>query len=197
MMETLGTLATSLGLGVGAGINAYATFLIYGLVARFFPEFVGRTELSSFFASTPVLITLGVLYTIEFLADKIPAVDHAWDAIHTFIRPLAGALIGWVSASPDAPDALMATAAILGGGAALGSHVAKASLRAVSTATTGGAGNPVLSLIEDFFVLIQSIIAVFLPYLVLAFLLLVALPGFFILLALMKRRADRSAESAR
>lgn len=193
MIETLTALATSVGLGVGAGINAYATFLIYGLLARFFPEFAAGGELSSFFASTPVLIALAVLYTIEFFADKIPAVDHAWDAIHTFIRPLAGALIGLVSASPDAPDALVATAAILGGGAALGSHVAKASLRAASTVTTGGVGNPVLSMVEDVFVLIQSVIAVFLPYLVLGFLLLVALPGFFILLALMKRRADRAA----
>jgi hypothetical protein len=195
MIETLTTLATSLGLGVGAGVNAYATFLIYGLLARFFPALTGSGELSSFFSSTPVLIALGVLYTIEFFADKIPAVDHVWDAMHTFIRPLAGALIGLVSASPDAPAGLVATAAILGGGAALGSHVAKSSLRAASTATTGGAANPILSVLEDVFVLIQSVVAVFLPYLVLAFLLLVALPGFFIILAVMKRRGDRAAAS--
>lgn len=197
MIEALSTLATSFGLGVGAGINAYATFLIYGLLARFFPSFVGTSELSSFLSSTPVLITLAVLYMIEFVADKIPAVDHAWDVIHTFIRPLAGALIGFVSASPDASDGLVVTAAILGGGAALGSHVAKASLRAASTATTGGTANPILSILEDVFVLVQAIISIFLPYLVLAFLLFVALPAFFILLAVMKRRADRETATAR
>lgn len=196
MIETITTLLTAAGLGVGAGVNAYATFLIYGLLARFFPAFVGTSEISSFVSSTPVLIGLAVLYAIEFFADKIPALDHAWDAIHTFVRPLAGALIGFVSASPDAPESLIAVSAILGGGMALGSHVAKSSLRAVSTTTTGGTANPVLSLLEDAFVVVQAVVAVFLPWLVLALLLLVVVPGFFILLAVMKRRSDRAAVAA-
>lgn len=197
MIETLATLATATGLGVGAGINAYATFLIYGLLARFFPQFIGTSELGAFLSSPPVLIGLAVLYTIEFFADKIPALDHAWDVIHTFIRPLAGALIGFVSAAPNAPQSLVVAAAILGGGAALTSHLGKSSLRAVSTTTTGGTANPILSLIEDVFVVVGSVISVFLPYLVLVFLLLIGLPGFFILLAIMKRRADRAPASAR
>ena len=193
MMETLTTLATAAGLGVGAGVNAYATFLIYGLLARFFPSFVPTTESTAFLSSTPVLIVLGVLYTIEFLADKIPAIDHAWDAVHTFVRPLAGALIGFVSASPaDSPQSLLAVASILGGTMALGSHVAKSSLRAVSTTTTAGTANPILSLVEDAFVIVQAVIAVFLPWVVLAMLLLIVLPGFFILLAYLKRRAERA-----
>ena len=196
MMETITTLLTAAGLGVGAGVNAYATFLIYGLLARFFPGLVGTSEMTSFVSSTPVLIGLAVLYMIEFFADKIPALDHAWDAIHTFVRPLAGALIGFVSASPDAPDSLIAVSSILGGGLALGSHVAKSSLRAVSTTTTGGTANPVISVFEDLFVVVQAVVAVFLPWLVLAFLLLFVVPGFFILLAVMKRRSERTAAVA-
>lgn len=196
MMETITTLLTAAGLGVGAGVNAYATFLIYGLLARFFPGLVGTSEMTSFVSSTPVLIGLAVLYSIEFFADKIPALDHAWDAIHTFVRPLAGALIGFVSASPDAPDSLIAVSSILGGGLALGSHVAKSSLRAVSTTTTGGTANPVISVFEDLFVVVQAVVAVFLPWLVLAFLLLFVVPGFFILLAVMKRRSERTAAVA-
>lgn len=198
MMETLTTLATAAGLGVGAGVNAYATFLIYGLLARFFPSFVGTTDMTSFLSSTPVLIVLGVLYAIEFLADKIPAVDHAWDAVHTFVRPLAGALIGFVSASPsDAPQSLVIVSTILGGTMALGGHMAKSSLRAVSTTTTGGTANPVLSLLEDAFVVVQSVLAVFLPWVVLGILLLIVLPGFFLLLAFLKRRGDRAAAVTR
>lgn len=193
MIETITTLATAAGLGVGAGVNAYATFLVYGLLARYFPSFTGNSEMSQFVSSTPVLITLAVLYAIEFVADKIPALDHAWDVVHTFIRPLAGALIGFVSASPDAPDSLVATAAILGGTFALGSHLTKSSIRAVSTTTTAGTANPILSLLEDAFVVVQSVVAVFLPYVVLAMLIFVVLPAFFIVLAVMKRRADRRA----
>ncbi|MGH6692806.1 MAG: DUF4126 domain-containing protein, partial [Gammaproteobacteria bacterium] len=86
----MSSLLTSIGLGLGAGVNAYATLLVFGLLSRWKPGMFDR-ELAEFFSSTPVLITVAVLYVIEFLADKIPVVDHAWDAVHTFVRPAAGA----------------------------------------------------------------------------------------------------------
>ena len=85
----ISSLLTSVGLGMGAGINAYATLLVFGLLARWQPMWF-NDDLAHFFASTPVLIVVGVLYVIEFVADKIPTVDHVWDVIHTFIRPAAG-----------------------------------------------------------------------------------------------------------
>jgi hypothetical protein len=189
MGEMITTLITSAGLGIGAGVNAYATFLVFGGLARFYPNlFPG--DVAEFFASTPVLIAMGVMYVIEFVADKFPAVDHAWDAVHTFIRPLAGGLVALASANPEMPKAIIISAAILGGSAALSSHMVKAGVRLGSTATTGGAANPFLSIIEDIFAVIQSLLSIFLPY-VLLVLLLIFLP--IILLWMSRRHRVRSA----
>jgi multisubunit Na+/H+ antiporter MnhB subunit len=81
----IASLLTSAGLGLGAGINAYATLLVFGLLARWQPNMF-HDEMARFFASTPVLIVVGVLYLIEFLADKVPTVDHVWGH-HPHIHP--------------------------------------------------------------------------------------------------------------
>jgi len=161
----IASLLTSVGLGLGAGINAYATLLVFGFVARWQPA-IFHDDLARFFARTPVLIVVGILYLIEFAADKIPAVDHAWDILHTLIRPVAGALVAWAAVSDRIPHGAVIVASVLAGGAALGSHATKATLRGVSTVMTGGLGNPVLSLIEDVFAFISAAIAIFLPWLV-------------------------------
>lgn len=163
MAELLALLGTSVGLGVGAGVNAYATLLVFGLIARFQPSLFPGAE-AQFFASTPVLITLGVLYTVEFFADKVPTIDHAWDAIHTFIRPAAGALVAFSAASREIPNEWVILASVIAGGAALTSHVGKASLRAGSTVTTGGLANPILSVIEDVVAIVGTMLALLLPY---------------------------------
>jgi hypothetical protein len=174
MIDVIGSLLTSAGLGVGAGVNAYATMLVFGLLARFRPGMF-PDDLAHFFSSTPVLIVLAVLYTIEFVADKIPAVDHGWDIVHTFIRPAAGALVAWAAVSNQIPRGAVIVASVLAGSAALGSHLVKASVRGLSTAATGGLGNPVLSLIEDFFAFVNAIVAIFAPFLVLIVALIVTL----------------------
>lgn len=174
MTSIIASLLTSAGLGVGAGVNAYATMLVFGLLARFRPGMF-PDDLAHFFASTPVLIVLGVLYTVEFIADKIPAVDHVWDIIHTFIRPAAGALVAWAAVSDQIPRGAVIIASVIAGSAALGSHLVKASVRGVSTATTGGFGNPILSLLEDLFAFVNAILAIFAPFLVVVIVLLVTL----------------------
>jgi hypothetical protein len=161
----IASLLTSAGLGLGAGINAYATLLVFGIVARWQPA-IFHDDLARFFASTPVLIVVGVLYLIEFIADKVPTVDHVWDIIHTLIRPVAGALVAWAAVSDHIPHGAVILAAVIGGGAALGSHATKATLRGASTLTTGGLGNPILSVIEDIFAFLNALIAIFLPWLV-------------------------------
>lgn len=172
-------LLTSLGLGLGAGVNAYATLLVFGLISRWKPGLFDR-QLAEFFSSTPVLIAVGVLYAIEFLADKIPAVDHVWDMVHTFIRPAAGALVGWAATANELPQGAVILASVIAGGAALTTHAAKASLRVASTATTAGAANPVISLVEDVFAVISAILAILLPWLVLVVVVVVTI--FFLLL---------------
>ncbi|MEA2338589.1 MAG: hypothetical protein QOE82_2596 [Thermoanaerobaculia bacterium] len=161
----IASLLTSAGLGLGAGINAYATLLVFGIVARWQPA-IFHDDLARFFASTPVLIVVGVLYVIEFIADKVPTVDHVWDVIHTLIRPIAGALVAWAAVSDRIPHGAVILAAVIAGGAALGSHATKATLRGASTLTTGGLGNPILSVIEDIFAFLNALIAIFLPWLV-------------------------------
>ena len=164
---------TSAGLGIGAGINAYATLLVFGLLARWQPG-VFHDDLAHFFARTPVLIALGCLYAIEFVADKIPAIDHVWDLIHSFIRPAAGAVVAWAAVSDRIPHGAVIVASVIGGGMALGAHVSKASLRGASTLATAGLANPILSLFEDLFAFVTAIIAVLMPWLVLAVMLAVA-----------------------
>lgn len=161
----IASLLTSVGLGLGAGINAYATLLVFGLVARWQPV-IFHDELARFFATTPVLIVVAILYLIEFAADKIPTVDHAWDVIHTLIRPIAGALVAWAAVSDKIPHGAVILASVIAGGAALGSHATKATLRGVSTLTTAGIGNPVLSVFEDIFAFLNAGVAIFLPWLV-------------------------------
>jgi hypothetical protein len=167
-------LLTSAGLGLGAGINAYATLLVFGLLGRWQPGLF-HDELAKFFSSTPVLIVVAALYLIEFVADKIPAIDHAWDVIHTVIRPVAGALVAWAAVSHTIPRGAVIVATIVAGGAALGAHATKATLRAASTATTGGFGNPILSLIEDVFAFVAALVAILLPWVVLGVIALVTL----------------------
>jgi hypothetical protein len=168
-MSILSTLLTAAGLGLGAGMNAYAAIVVFGLLARFFPGSVPG-EYAHVFALTPVIAAAAVLYTIEFVADKIPGVDHVWDVIHSFIRPLAGAALGLAAVAPGMPKSILVLATAIAGGAALTSHLGKAATRLASTATTGGLANPILSLGEDAVAIVQSVVAVFLPYLVLAFL---------------------------
>ena len=183
----MSNLFTAFGLGLGAGINSYATLLVFGLLARWKP-LMFKSEMASFFASTPVLIVVGVLYLIEFLADKVPAIDHAWDVIHTFIRPAAGALVGWAATSQDVPKGVVIIASILAGGAALTTHTAKATLRAASTATTAGAANPILSIFEDIFAFVNAILAVFLPWILVIVVVIVSI--FFIRLASRYRKRN-------
>lgn len=179
------SLLTSAGLGFGSGINAYATLLVFGLFARWQPALF-HDDLARFFSTTPVLIVLAVLYLSEFVADKIPAVDHVWDAIHTFIRPAAGAVVAWAAVQDRLPHGMVILASVIAGTAALGAHATKASVRGLSTVTTAGFGNPILSLIEDAFAFINAIVAILLPWLVLA--VVVAVGIFFARITMSARR---------
>ena len=91
-------LGTPLGLALASGINAYLPLLSFAIAARFFhlgkvnPQFAFITQ--NWFITALVILTL-----IDFVADKIPVIDHAWDAMHTVIRPIAGALVAAASYS--------------------------------------------------------------------------------------------------
>jgi uncharacterized membrane protein len=188
--ETLTLLGTALGLGASAGVNAYAPMLVFGLMARFNPSFF-PADLAGFFGQTWVLVVIGILYAVEFVADKIPAIDHVWDVIHTFIRPVAGAVVALAAAAPGTPRGIVILAGAIAGGAALTGHFTKASVRAVSTATTGGTANPLLSIVEDIYAVIQTSLAVVLPYVCIAFAIVFLTIAIFVVSRLRPRKQAR------
>ena len=115
--------------GWASGINAYATVLILGLLGRF----AGTGGVPEGFQRTDVLIVMGVLALVEFVADKVPVIDSIWDVPSTVIRPIAGAVIGALIAGANG-DLLTIALAAVGGVTALLSHLSKAGIRlAVNT----------------------------------------------------------------
>lgn len=179
-MEGAPTLfGTGLGLAAGAGLNAYAVLLVYGTLARFFPEdYPG--SLARLLSTTPALTAFAALFVLEFFVDKIPGLDHAWDVVHTFVRPLVGAVLAIAAVSPQSSSSVLAVAAGGSGGlVALASHLVKSATRLTSTALTAGIANIALSLAEDILAFLQALVSVFLP--LVALMVVVALGGIFLL----------------
>jgi hypothetical protein len=126
-VDALRTLATLLPLSLTSGINLYATVLAVGLSIRFHWVTDPPANLDVL-SSWPIIICAGVLYIVEFVADKIQIVDNIWDIIHTFIRPVGAALIGLAVLGKVDP-VLGVLGALVAGGIALTSHGGKASAR--------------------------------------------------------------------
>jgi hypothetical protein len=168
----LNPLAT-LGLGAGSawlsGFNLYATVLTLGLLARFgLVQLPGDLE---FVSREWVIVAAAVLYLIEFLADKIPVVDSVWDAIHTFIRVPAGAVLA-ASAFAHFSPAVRVAALLAGGTLALSSHGTKASVRMAANTSPEPFSNILLSLGEDIFTIGLAALAAFHPIVILGIVIL-------------------------
>ena len=145
-MNPIETLGLALGAGFSSGLNLYATVATLGLLQRF-----GILQLpqSLQVLSHPWVLAIAIaLYVIEFFADKIPYFDTIWDAIHTFIRPPAAALLAFAAAG-GAPTEWRWGAALLAGGVALTSHGTKASARAAVNTSPEPFSNWALSFGED------------------------------------------------
>jgi hypothetical protein len=145
-MSPLETLGFALGTSFASGLNLYATIAAAGLFQRF--GVVQLPDPLQVLANPFVLGIAIILFVIEFIADKIPYVDSAWDAVHTFIRPPAAAVIAY-SAFGTIPEEWKVSAALLAGGVALTSHGAKASTRAAANTSPEPVSNWSLSLLED------------------------------------------------
>jgi hypothetical protein len=160
MLDILTTLGRTMGFSFAAGINLYATVAILGLAQRF--QWVALPEQFRVFDNDYVIGVALVLYVVEFVADKIPWLDSLWDAIHTLIRPVGGALIA-VAALGHASPTVEGLAALLGGTLAAGTHFTKASTRAVANTSPEPFSNWALSLAEDAFVVGLSTLALKFP----------------------------------
>jgi hypothetical protein len=157
-----------------AGINLYATVLVLGMLGRF--DVVALPGDLPVLSDPWVLGAAGVMYVVEFVADKVPWVDSLWDAVHTFIRVPAGALIAWGAAVGLEPGQ-QAALALVGGTLALAGHGTKLSLRASANTSPEPFSNWMLSLAEDVFVVVATLIAATSPILALV------IVGLFIVLA--------------
>jgi hypothetical protein len=149
-MEWLATLGRTMGFSLAAGVNLYATVALLGLASRY--GWVALPEQFKIFDNPWIIGAAGVLYAVEFVADKIPWVDSIWDSVHTFIRPVGGAVIA-VATLGDQSPAMQGAIALLGGVVAAGSHVTKASTRVAANASPEPFSNWILSFLGDGFVL--------------------------------------------
>lgn len=185
--------------GWASGVNAYAVVLLLGLF--------GRTGLSDSVPDalqrTDVLIAAAVLFLIEAVADKIPYLDSFWDALHTVVRPAAGAVVAALLAGQDGSLPELAAGAV-GGTAALASHLVKAGTRMAINTSPEPVTNIVTSTAEDVSVAGIVTLAIFHPLLaaivagalLVTGLILVSFLATRIRRYLRRRRARREARSA-
>ena len=170
-METIDIIAMTLGVAWASGINLYAAILVMGIMGA-----GGYTELPPSLAILQDPMVLGaaaIMYFVEFFADKIPGVDSAWDAIHTFIRIPAGAMLAVGAAQGlEINQAAELAAALLGGSLAATSHLTKASTRLVLNTSPEPVTNATASIFEDIAVIGGLWTALNYPLLFIAFIIL-------------------------
>ncbi len=213
-MDIATTYGLTYGLALASGVNAYFPLLAFAIAARWFHLYKVNPSFS-FITQTWFMVALAILAVADLLADKIPVIDHIWDAIHTFIRPVAGAFVAAASDNhihvlPNTPymgthimtmginlSLTLVVVMLTGGVLALMTHVTKASTRLASTATTAGLLNIVLSIVEDIGVVIATLLSLFAP--VVMFVVVILFVLIFLLLArriirLFSRRRRQNVE---
>ena len=164
-MNLISTLAIAMGAGWVSGINLYAAVATLGLLGRFANlKLPGELDILT---SWWIIGLALALYLIEFVADKVPYVDNIWDAIHTFIRVPAGAVLA-ATAFGDFDRGVQVAAFLLGGGLALSAHGTKASARAAINLSPEPASNIVVSLTEDAIAVGSVFLSIFAPFVLFA-----------------------------
>jgi hypothetical protein len=182
-----------LGLASATGLRTFLPLLMLALAARFELFDVRLIEQMDWLVSWPAIAALATATTAEFLGDKVPAVDHGLNAIGYVTRPVAGAIAaGSVFWNVD-PAAAAIAGLIVGAPAALAFNAAQTGVRVGSTTTTGGLGNPLVSLIEDVLAFVTVIIAFLAPILIPVVLLVLAVVVFRLARRIRDRREPRTA----
>ena len=190
---------TSISVGYAAGLNAYGTVFMLGLLGR-----AGFGQVPHQLTTTPILIAAGVMFAIEFITDKVPFLDSTWDLLHTAIRPAIGSLIGVSFAGLDhvtGPETVAVGGA--SGSTALVAHSLKAGIRLGINASPEPFSNVIMSLVEDGLMAAVVALALKEPFIALAVVIVLLAIGIAIVLylrkriklALERRRARRQARS--
>ena len=186
-MNLISTLAIAMGAGWVSGINLYAAVATLGLLGRFANlKLPGELDVLTNWWIIGLAIAL---YLVEFVADKVPYVDNIWDAIHTFIRVPAGAVLA-ATAFGDFDRGVQVAAFLLGGGLALSAHGTKAGARAAINLSPEPASNIVVSLTEDVIAVGSVLLSIFAPVL------LIILIGVFLTISFLMLRRITSAMKA-
>jgi hypothetical protein len=195
---------TPFGLAFASGLNAYLPLLAYSISVRWLHLYKVNPNLA-FLTQNWWIAALVILTILDFVADKIPLIDHAWDAIHTVIRPIAGALVAAAASSHYLSGPSIATIhfsslsatifaalstvttvvpvtgvvllviILIGGGLAMLSHITKSTTRIVSTIASFGFLNLGLSVIEDVLVVVIILLSLFASTIMLILLILLVL----------------------
>lgn len=195
---------TPFGLAFASGLNAYLPLLAYSISVRWLHLYKVNPNLA-FLTQNWCIAALVILTILDFVADKIPLIDHAWDAIHTVIRPIAGALVAAAASSHyllgpsitishfsslsatifatlnavttviPVTGVVLLVIILIGGGLAMVSHITKSTTRLVSTITTFGFLNIGLSVIEDILVVVIILLSLFASTIMLILLILLVL----------------------
>ncbi len=170
-MEQVGHIVNTIALTMGAawasGVNLYAAILVLGLLGM-----SGNTVLPpdlQVLTNPLVIAAAGLMYLVEFFADKIPGVDTGWDTVHTFIRIPAGALLA-AGAVGDVNPALSLAAAIVGGSLAAAAHATKSGTRILINASPEPFTNWAASITEDIAVIAGLWAALHYPWVFIGFL---------------------------
>lgn len=145
-MEIINSIGVLLGSSWASGVNLYLSMASLGIAHRMeWIKLPGDLEI----ISHPAILGVAIfLFAVEFVADKVPYIDSLWDSVHTFIRPLAGAAIGYAAMS-DSSQVMQIVVALLTGGIAFDSHLIKATSRLAINASPEPVTNSVASVTED------------------------------------------------
>ncbi len=146
MQEILPYIALSMGVAWASGINLYAAILVLGLLGA--SGNMPLPEALHVLQNPMVIGAAGIMYCIEFFADKVPGVDSIWDTLHTFIRIPAGAILA-ASAIAEVDPSLTLSAALVGGSITAATHLTKASTRLLVNTSPEPFSNIGVSLTED------------------------------------------------
>ncbi|HEV2764215.1 MAG TPA: DUF4126 domain-containing protein [Pyrinomonadaceae bacterium] len=186
-MNFIDTIGLALGAAWTSGINLYATVAVLGLLQRF--ELVSKLPGGLDVLANPWVIGVAcALYAVEFFADKVPYVDTAWDAVHTFIRVPAGAVLA-LAATAELHPAVRVVAVMLGGGLALSTHGTKATARAAANVSPEPFTNWALSLAEDVIAVGGVVLAIVSPWLILSVILIFVVVAAWLLPKIARRLA--------
>ncbi len=173
---------TPFGLAFASGLNAYLPMLAFALSVRWLHMYKLNPHFA-FVTQTWFIAALVILALLDFVADKIPFIDHVWNAIHGIIRPVAGAVVAIVASSHALPATPIASATdhVASGAAMVELSAIPITGVGLLTLTTAGFLNAVLSLVEDVLVVIVILLSLFassIMLILLILLLLILVPRF-------------------